>query len=75
MRNFIQNPKHMKTSKIIGLIVLFVGIGLIIYGVNHMSSTESEIKDFFGKEDTTGMFTAILGAILAIAGGAITIRK
>ena len=65
----------MKTSKVIGLIVLFVGIGLIIYGVNHMNSTQSEIKDFLGKEDTTGMFTAILGALLAIAGGFITIKK
>lgn len=65
----------MKTSKIVGLIVLFVGIGLIIYGVNHMNSTKSEIKDFFGKEDTTGMFTAILGAALAIGGGIISIRK
>ncbi|MBD3583002.1 DUF3185 family protein [Flavobacterium selenitireducens] len=65
----------MKTSKVIGLIVLFVGIGLIIYGVNHMNSTESEIKDFFGKEDTTGMFTALLGAALAIGGGVIAIRK
>jgi|GEM_PF-3671469 len=65
----------MKTAKLIGVVLLIVGIGLIAYGINHMNTTESEIKDFFGKEDTTGMFASILGAVLAIAGGVMTLRK
>lgn len=65
----------MKTAKVIGIALLLVGIGLIAYGINHMNTAESEIKDFFGKKDTTGMFSAILGGVLAIAGGAMTLRK
>lgn len=65
----------MKTAKVIGIVLLLFGIGLIAYGINHMNTTESEIKDFFGKKDTTGMFSAILGAIVAIAGGAMTLRE
>ncbi|RZJ72869.1 DUF3185 family protein [Flavobacterium sp.] len=65
----------MKSGKIIGIIILLVGIALIFYGVTHMDSTESKIKDFFGKEDSTGMFTSILGAVLALAGGFLAVRK
>lgn len=65
----------MKSSKIIGIVLLLVGIGLVFYGINHLDSTESKIKDFFGKEDTSGMFMSILGAILAIAGGFMAMRK
>lgn len=62
-------------KKIFGLILLALGIGLIIYGLNHMNSTESEIKDFFGKKDTTGMFATGLGTVLAIAGAAVSLKK
>jgi len=65
----------MKAGKTIGIVLLLVGIILIFYGVNHMDSTESKIKDFFGKEDATGMFTCILGGILAITGGILTAKK
>ncbi len=76
-RQFWDNskPTIMKSGKIIGIILLLAGIALIVYGVTHMDSTESKIKDFFGKEDSTGMFTCILGAVLAIAGGFFTVRK
>ncbi|RZJ68194.1 MAG: DUF3185 family protein [Flavobacterium sp.] len=62
-------------KKIFGIVLLVIGIGLIIYGLNHMESTESEIKDFFGKEDTTGMFATGIGALLVVAGGVVSLRK
>ena len=55
-------------KNLLAIILAIVGIGLIIYGFNHMNSTESEIKDFFGKSDTTGILSIVVGVILLIGG-------
>ena len=51
-----------------GIIIIVVGIALAIYGINHMNSAGSEIKEFFGMEDKTGLTFLIVGALVAIAG-------
>ena len=65
----------MGTGKIFGFVLLIVGIGLIIFGINSMNSTESQIKDFFGSEDTSGMFSIGIGALLAIVGAVMGFKK
>ncbi len=56
----------MDTKRIVSIILLIVGIILIGYGVNSMNSTGSEIAEIFGQEDTSGMFSVGIGALLAI---------
>ena len=51
-----------------GIIILIIGIALAGYGINHMNSAGSEIKEFFGMEDKTGLAFLIIGAVAAIAG-------
>ena len=58
-----------------GIIILVVGLALAGYGLNHMNSTGSEIKSFFGVEDNTGMTFLIVGALLAIAGLFAIVKK
>lgn len=65
----------METRKIFALVLLVAGIALIVYGINHMNTAQSEIKAFFGKEDTAGMFATGIGAVLVIAAAVMSSRK
>lgn len=58
-----------------GIIILVVGIALAVYGINHMNSAGSEIKQFFGIEDKTGLTFLIVGAVVAIAGLFAMVKK
>lgn len=58
-----------------GIILLVIGIALAGYGINHMNSTGSEIKEFFGMEDKTGLTFLIVGAVVAIAGLLAVVKK
>ena len=58
-----------------GIVILIVGIALAGYGINHMNSTGSEIKSFFGMEDKTGLTFLIVGAVVAIAGLFAMVKK
>ncbi len=58
-----------------GIIILVVGIALAAYGINHMNSAGSEIKEFFGMEDKTGLTFLIIGAVVAIAGLFAMVKK
>ena len=62
-------------KNITGIIIIAVGLVLTIYGFNHMNSTESEIKSFFGLEDKEGITFLILGGITSLIGFASVIRK
>ncbi len=57
------------------ILLLVIGVALLVYGFNHMDSTESKIRDFFGQEDKTGMIAIVIGAIMAIAGAFLLLRK
>lgn len=65
----------METRKIFALILLVAGIALIVYGINHMNMAQSEIKAFLGEEDTAGMFTTGIGAVMVIVAAVISFRK
>lgn len=58
-----------------GIIILVVGIALAGYGINHMNSAGSEIKEFFGMEDKTGLTFLIVGAVVGIAGLFAMVKK
>lgn len=58
-----------------GIILLVLGIALAGYGINHMNSAGSEIKEFFGMEDKTGLTFLIIGAVVAIAGLLAMVKK
>lgn len=58
-----------------GIIILVIGIALAAYGFNHMNSAGSEIKEFFGMEDKTGLTFLIIGVIVAIAGLFAMVKK
>ena len=57
------------------IFILIVGIALTAYGINHMNSAGSEIKSFFGMEDKTGLTFLIVGAVVAIAGLLVIVKK
>ena len=58
-----------------GIILFIIGVVLGGYGLNHMNSAGSEIKEFFGMEDKTGLTFLILGAVVAIAGMLAIVKK
>lgn len=58
-----------------GIILLVLGIALAGYGINHMNSAGSEIKEFFGMEDKTGLTFLIIGALVAVAGLFAMVKK
>ena len=58
-----------------GVIILVIGIALAGYGFNHMNSAGSEIKEFFGMEDKTGLTFLIIGVVVAIAGLFAMVKK
>lgn len=58
-----------------GIIILVAGVALAAYGLNHMNSAGSEIKEFFGMEDKTGLTFLIIGAIVALAGLLAIVKK
>lgn len=62
-------------KNLFAIILVVVGIALIFYGFNHMNTTESEIKDLFGKSDTTGILSIVIGVVLAIAGVFSALKK
>ena len=62
-------------KNLLGIIILVIGIALAGYGFNHMNSTGSEIKSFFGMEDKTGLTFLILGVVVAIAGLFAIVKK
>lgn len=65
----------MEPRKIFALVLLVAGIALIVYGIGHMNTAQSEIKAFLGKEDTAGMFATGIGAVLVIVAAVISFRK
>lgn len=58
-----------------GIILLVLGIALAGYGINYMNSAGSEIKEFFGMEDKTGLTFLIIGALVAVAGLFAMVKK
>lgn len=58
-----------------GIVLLVLGIALAGYGINHMNSAGSEIKEFFGMEDKTGLTFLIIGAVVAVAGLFAMVKK
>lgn len=65
----------MDTKKLLSIILLVVGLALIGYGINSMNSTGSEIAEVFGKDDTSGMFSVGVGAVLAIVAVVMLVGK
>lgn len=58
----------MELKKIVSIVFVGAGIGLIIYGANYMDTPSSQIGEFFGKTDNKGMISMVLGGILSIVG-------
>ena len=65
----------MKSSKIIGVILLVAGIALAAYGLNLQNSFESQLAGFLGSEDNGPELYIILGAIASIVGIVLLVRK
>ncbi|MBF6607477.1 MAG: DUF3185 family protein [Flavobacterium sp.] len=66
---------NMDTKRMLSIVLLVIGILLIGFGVNSMNSTGSEIAEIFGQEDTSGMFSVGVGALLAIVGVVLLVGK
>ncbi len=65
----------MNGKSLIGIILIVVGIALIIFGINHMNTAGSQIANFFGQEDKTGMFSVIAGVVLSLGGAFAAFAK
>ena len=65
----------MKSSTIIGIVLLVAGVALAAYGLNLQNSLESQLADIFGSEDSSPQTYIIAGVIAAIAGIIMLVKK
>lgn len=65
----------MKSSTIIGIILLVAGVALAAYGLNLQNSLESQLAGIFGSEDSGPQTYIILGVVASIAGIILLVRK
>jgi len=63
-------------NKILGLVLLGVGIALIVWGINASDSVASDVSRFFtGKPTDKSMWLLIGGIASAIAGAVMTVQR
>lgn len=65
----------MNGKSLIGIVLIVAGLALIFFGINHMNTAGSEIANFFGQEDKTGMFSVIAGVVLSLGGAFVAFSK
>gem|GEM_PF-3849252 len=65
----------MKSSTIIGIILLVAGVALAAYGLNLQNSFESQVAGFLGSEDSGPETYIILGVIASVIGIILLVRK
>jgi hypothetical protein len=63
-------------NKILGLVLLGVGIALIVWGISASDSVASDVSRFFtGKPTDKSMWLLIGGIASAIAGAVMTVQR
>lgn len=58
-------------QKVIGLVLVAVGIVLLVLGINAADSPASEISRFFTGEPTDRAIWLLIGGVAAIVGGSV----
>lgn len=65
----------MKSSTIIGIVLLVAGVALAAYGLNLQNSLESQLAGFLGSEDSGPQTYIIAGVVSAIVGIIMLVKK
>ncbi|HZT29371.1 MAG TPA: DUF3185 family protein [Bryobacteraceae bacterium] len=58
-----------------GLVLLVVGIGIALWGINVMNSFGQRLAREIGMQDNTGPLAIGVGAVLALIGLVLTVSK
>jgi len=65
----------MTTKKIIGIILILIGVVLAYYGYDQKNSIGSQLSSAFGQTNTTAIIYMVGGVILAVAGIVLILKK
>lgn len=65
----------METKQIIGVILLVLGIGVVLYSINVQNSMQYQLASAFGSSDTSipitiagGVIAGIIGLVMVLTG-------